>query len=83
MVFLNDTLLPNHPQKKNGSMTSRKEITLMMTTMTFGVWHRHFAYGEEVQDIPPSKAARDAPTYLSVPERRVSVNPPLVRAKAQ
>ena len=89
MDFLSETLLSNLSQKKSGNATSRKETTSMTMTMTttttttFGVWHHHLTYGEGVQDGPPSNAARGAATYLSVPERRVIVKLPLVRAKAR
>ena len=81
MEFQSETLLSILSQKKSGNETSRKEtISLTMTTM-FEVWRHRLALG--LQDVPRSNAARGAATYLSVPERRVIVKPPLVRAKAR
>lgn len=83
MEFQSETLLSILSQKKSGNETSRKEtisLTMTMTTM-FEVWRHRLALG--LQDVPRSNAARGAATYLSVPERRVIVKPPLVRAKAR
>src|SRR6266478_2178446 len=49
--------------------------------MTFGVWHHRRL--REVQSGPLSKVVGDAPTFLSVPERRVPTCALSVRAKAQ